>query len=69
MGKKKENLAEDQGKVLEDIRNLFVLQLLTNKVKSASIYSLLKMDQADFSRKFPMRKILGTKTAQKKKAK
>ena len=51
-------MAKDQVDQLEDIKKLLVLQLLKSGVSANTIASLLEMDQGDFSRAFPVRKLL-----------
>lgn len=45
-------------KELKSIKNLLVLQLLKSEVSAKSIAKLINMDTADFSREFPVRKLL-----------
>ena len=51
-------MPKDQSEQLEDIKKLLVMQLLNSGVSASSIAALLGMDPADFSRAFPVRKLL-----------
>lgn len=51
-------MAERELKELQAIKKLLVLQLLNEDVKADAIADLLGMDRADFSRMFPVRKLL-----------
>ena len=51
-------MAEKELKELQTIKKLLVLQLLNQDVKADAIADLLGMDRADFSRMFPVRKLL-----------
>jgi hypothetical protein len=51
-------MSERELKELRAIKKLLVLQLLTQDIKADAIADLLEMDQADFSRMFPIRKLL-----------
>jgi hypothetical protein len=51
----------DELKELHDIKRLLVLQLLSQGVQANAIADLLEMDRGDFSRAFPMRKLLAKK--------
>jgi hypothetical protein len=44
---------------LEKIKKLLVLQLLKSGVTANSLATLLNMDPGEFSRKFPVKKLLG----------
>lgn len=52
---------EKELKELRDIKKLLILNLLESGVKAESIWKLLDMDQGDFSREFPVRKLLKPK--------
>ena len=54
-------MSERELKELRTIKKLLVLQLLTQDIKADAIADLLEMDQADFSRMFPIRKLLKRK--------
>ncbi len=45
-------------KELQTVRKLLVLQLLNSGIQGSSIEDLIEMDQGDFSRMFPVRKLL-----------
>lgn len=51
-------MAEKELKELQAIKKLLVLQLLNEDVKADASADLLGMDRADFSRMFPVRKLL-----------
>lgn len=51
-------MPKDQTEQLEDIKKLLVLQLLYTGVSAVSLATLLEMDPADFSRAFPVKKLL-----------
>ena len=51
-------MAERELKELQAIKKLLVLQLLTQGIRADAIADLLGMDRADFSRMFPVRKLL-----------
>jgi len=51
-------VAEKELKELQAIKKLLVLQLLNQGIQADSIADLLGMDRADFSRMFPVRKLL-----------
>lgn len=51
-------MPKDQADQLEDIKRLLVLQLLNSGVSASSLASVLEMDPGDFSRMFPVRKLL-----------
>jgi hypothetical protein len=51
-------MAERELKELQAIKKLLVLQLLNEDIKADAIADLLGMDRADFSRMFPVRKLL-----------
>lgn len=54
-------MSERELKELRTIKKLLVLQLLTQDIKADAIADLLEMDRADFSRMFPIRKLLKRK--------
>jgi hypothetical protein len=54
-------VAEKELKELQAIKKLLVLQLLNQGIQSEAIADLLGMDPADFSRMFPVRKLLKRK--------
>ena len=51
-------MAKDQAEQLEDIKKLLVVQLLNSGISAASLASLLEMDPGDFSRTYPVKKLL-----------
>jgi hypothetical protein len=51
-------MTKEETEQLEDIKKLLVLQLLNSGVSGATIATLLEMDQGDFSRAFPVKKLL-----------
>jgi len=51
-------VAEKELKELQAIKKLLVLQLLNQGIQAEAIADLLGMDRADFSRMFPVRKLL-----------
>jgi hypothetical protein len=51
-------MPKDQADQLEDIKRLLVLQLLHSGVSASSIATLLEIDPADFSRLFPVRRLI-----------
>lgn len=51
-------MAEKELKELQAIKKLLVLQLLNQGTQAEAITDLLGMDRADFSRMFPVRKLL-----------
>jgi hypothetical protein len=51
----------DELKELHDIKRLLVLQLLSQGVQANVIADLLEMDPGDFSRAFPVKKLLAKK--------
>ncbi len=51
-------MPKDQTEQLEDIKKLLVLQLLNSGISGAAIASLLEMDPGDFSRAYPIKKLL-----------
>lgn len=51
-------MSEEELKELQAIKKLLVLELLTQGIKTEAIADLLEMDQGDFSRMFPVRKLL-----------
>jgi len=54
-------MSERELKELRTIKKLLVLQLLTQDIKADAIADLLEMDRADFSRMFPIRKLVKRK--------
>jgi len=54
-------MVEKQLKELQAIKKLLVLQLLNQGIQADAIADLLGMDRADFSRMFPVRKLLKRK--------
>lgn len=54
-------MTDEELKELQAIKKLLVLQLLTQGIKTEAIADLLEMDQGDFSRIFPVRKLLKRK--------
>ncbi len=54
-------MAEKELKELQAIKKLLVLQLLNQGIQADAIADLLGMDRADFSRMFPVRKLLKRK--------
>jgi hypothetical protein len=54
-------VAERELKELQAIKKLLALQLLNQGIQSDAIADLLGMDRADFSRMFPVRKLLKRK--------
>jgi hypothetical protein len=54
-------MAEKELKELQAIKKLLVLQLLNQEIQADAIADLLAMDRADFSRMFPVRKLLRRK--------
>jgi len=52
-------MPKDQAEQLEDIKKLLVLQLLNSGVSAVALASLLEMDPGDFSRAYPVKKLLG----------
>jgi hypothetical protein len=55
------SLPKDQAELLEDIKKLLVLQLLNSGVNGATVADILEMDRGDFSRAFPVKKLLKQK--------
>lgn len=51
-------MAEKELKELQAIKKLLVLQLLNQGIQAEALADLLGMDHADFSRMFPVRKLL-----------
>jgi len=51
-------LTKDQTEQLEDIKKLLILQLLNSGISGTTIAEILGMDQGDFSRAFPVRRLL-----------
>ena len=54
-------MSERELKELLAIKKLLVLQALTQDINADAIADLLEMDRADFSRMFPIRKLLKRK--------
>jgi len=54
-------VVEKQLRELQAIKKLLVLQLLNQGIQADAIADLLGMDRADFSRMFPVRKLLKRK--------
>ena len=54
-------MAEKELKELQAIKKLLVLQLLNQGIQADAIADLLEIDRADFSRMFPVRKLLKRK--------
>ena len=54
-------MVEKQLRELQAIKKLLVLQLLNQGIQADAIADLLGMDRADFSRMFPVRKLLKRK--------
>ncbi len=55
-------LNEKELKELQDIKKLLVVQLLNDGIKPNGIADLLNMDQGNFSKMFPVRKLLNKQT-------
>ena len=51
-------MTDDELKELKDIKRLLILQLLNAEVPGDSIAKILNMDQGNFSREFPLRKLV-----------
>ena len=51
-------MPKDQAELLEDIKRLLVLQLLSSGVSGTTVADVLGMDRGDFSRAFPVKKLL-----------
>lgn len=51
-------MAEKELKELQSIKKLLTLQLLSQGIAADSLADFLDMDPADFSRMFPVRKLL-----------
>lgn len=51
-------MAEKELKELQSIKKLLVLQLLSQGIAADSLADFLDMDRGDFSRMFPVRKLL-----------
>jgi hypothetical protein len=51
-------LPKDQVEQLEDIKKLLILQLLNAGMSAGTIANLLGIDKGDFSRAFPVKKLL-----------
>jgi hypothetical protein len=51
-------MTKDETDQLEDIKKLLVLQLLNSGISGTTIATILGMDQGDFSRAFPVKKLL-----------
>jgi len=56
--KRNAKMAEKELKELQAIKKLLVLRLLAQGVKADAIADLLGMDRGNFSRMFPVRKLL-----------
>lgn len=54
-------MVEKELEELQSIKKLLVVQLLTQGIQAKPIAELLQMDPSDFSRMFPVRKLLGQK--------
>ena len=54
-------MVEKELKELQAIKKLLVLQLLNQGIQADAIADLLGMDRGDFSRMFPVRKLLKRK--------
>ncbi len=54
-------MAERELEELQTIKKLLVLQLLNQGIPADGLANLLGMDRADFSRIFPVRKLLPKK--------
>ncbi len=54
-------MAEKELKELQAIKKLLVLQLLNQGVSAEALADFIGMDQGDFSRMFPVRKLLKKK--------
>jgi len=54
-------MSEKELKELRDIKKLLILQLLKMDVQPDSITTVLGMDRGDFSKAFPVRKLLKRK--------
>jgi len=51
-------MREQEMKELESIKKLLVLQLLNQGIQAGAVAELLGMDPGDFSRMFPVKKLL-----------
>jgi len=51
-------MGKEENQQLEDIKKLLVLQLLNSGVSANTIAGLLEVDPANFSREFPVKKLL-----------
>jgi hypothetical protein len=51
-------MPKDQVDQLEDIKKLLVLQLLNSGVTAGALATLLGLDPGDFSRLYPVRRLL-----------
>jgi hypothetical protein len=54
-------MVEKELEELQKIKKLMVLQLLTQGIQANAIAELIEMDPGDFSRMFPVRKLVGQK--------
>jgi len=54
-------MSKEELNELRDIKKLLVLNLLKLEVPAESIADLLKMDPGNFSREFPVKKLLKVK--------
>jgi hypothetical protein len=54
-------MSEEELKELRDIKKLLIVSLLKSGVSAESIAQLLDIDRGDFSREFPVRKLLKPK--------
>ncbi len=57
-------MSEKELNELRDIKKLLILSLLKSEVPAESIAQLLDVDTGDFSRDFPVRKLLKPKKKQ-----
>ncbi len=55
-------MADKELEELEDIKKLLVLDLLNQGIQAGALADLLEMDPGDFSRMFPVRKLLKRKS-------
>ena len=54
-------MAEEELKELEAIKKLLVAQLLNQGIQASALAEFLGMDPGEFSRQFPVRKLLKRK--------
>jgi hypothetical protein len=54
-------MSENELKELKQIKKLLILALLKSNVSADSIAQVLGMDRGDFSREYPVRKLLRKK--------